>query len=385
MSAAAEKPYQKFSPQDWIDAGRGRHGSGAPSALWRMIWLLVVPPEGHRIVPTAAGYVLILVSLGLGSAAYNASNNILFMALSLMLSTLILSGFLSWLNFQNLKWRLLLPPHFRVDEEASLQIEVQNGKSMLPTYSLWFNTRVVDTGETKRIFLKERLEASQTVPLTWSYRPVKRGRQSLSLSGLESQFPFGFLRKTIGGGVQHEVIVLPKRIPYEFKTLNGHRMTFRGETSAKRGASSEMVNIRNYQNGDGQRLVHWKATARSRSLMVKQMAEESRDGYTLFVETPQSIWNDEAQFETLCSFVASLAEDLFREGQLLGVAINAEPVKPVRRLHDLMNFLERLAELKPIEKYQPGDGAMGYNVITFRPGNLKKIDAYVGGNWTGTA
>jgi len=370
---------------EWMEPGKANKYVGPVSRLWRMVWLLILPPQGHRIIPTASGYILILVSLGLGSAAYNAANNILYMALSLMLSTLVLSGFLSWLNFCHLRWRLLLPPHFRVGEQAVIQIEIHNGKRFIPTYGLWFKTQTADGNGGERVCLNERLNADTSIRLNWYHTPQYRGPERLILSGLESQFPFGFLQKRVGGGIQKTIVVLPRRIEYAFDGMQGVRTNFQGEVSARIGSGAEIVNIRQYSQGDAQRLVHWKATARSKKLMVKQMADESLVGYTLFIETPASIWALGEQFETLCSFVASLAEDLFRAGRLLGVAMNSDSIVPIKKMHDLMIFLEQLAELQLVETYTSQANVKGHNVITFKPGDLNKVDAYVGGKKTGTA
>ena len=56
-------------------------------------------------MPTVPGLVLIGLALGIGSAAYNAASNILFITLSLLLACLILSGVMSWLNLRGVCWR----------------------------------------------------------------------------------------------------------------------------------------------------------------------------------------------------------------------------------------------------------------------------------------
>ena len=87
------------------------HGAGRMRRWWRdfkwstLLWSLVFPARRERIVLTLPGLLLIALSLGIGSAAYNTANNILFIALSLLLSCLILSGVLSWLNFSGVRWR----------------------------------------------------------------------------------------------------------------------------------------------------------------------------------------------------------------------------------------------------------------------------------------
>lgn len=385
MSATVINPKPPQVAGDWADPGFFSKRLGRGGQFWRLLWLMLVPPEGHRIVPTPAGYVLILVALGLGSAAYNTSSNILFMALSLLLSSLILSGFLSWLNFKGTRWRLLQPPHFRANDPALMQIELSNSKKVLPTYSLWFNVSTKVTKSSDRVHLEDRLNPGKNVVLDWLFHPMKRGRETITVSGLESQFPFGFLKKAVGGGIKREIVVLPKRVDYEFDPPGGHHSHIPGETNRRPGAGNELINIRRYHRGDPQRLVHWKASARQKQLVVRQMAEENRDGFVIFLETSQSLWPDEAQFELLCSYVASLAEDLFRDGRLLAVAINDEPLQPLKRLHDLQNFLERLAVIETADHYSPSPDAGGGNLITFRPGMGGEVNAIISSTIAGTA
>ncbi|MGE9294442.1 MAG: DUF58 domain-containing protein, partial [Puniceicoccales bacterium] len=353
--------------------------------FWRLLWMMVLPPEGGRTIPTPSGYALILVVLGLGTAAYNTASNILFMALSLLLSSLILSGFLSWLNFRGVRWRLNLPASFRAGEKADLQIELSNAKRMLPTYNICFNVRTKRQRKRERVLLESRLDPGASRRLDWVFRPQQRGVDTIIVSGLESQFPFGFLHKSMGGGIKCPITVVPSRVEYEFQPPVGLHAHRRGEISRRPGSGAELINIRRYQEGDPQRLVHWKASARLRRLMIRQMAEETREGYLIFVESPSSLWQEGDQFEKFCSFAGSLAEDLFRQGSLTGYALNADPVNPVKRLQDLHRFLKALAGLKPIDHYQPAPEITGYNLITFRPGAGGAVLAYIGGNPVGTA
>ena len=70
-------------------------GPGARRRRWRdfrigrFLLSLIIPPKGQKVVPTKAGVVLIVIALGIGVAAYNTSSNILFITLSLLLSTII--------------------------------------------------------------------------------------------------------------------------------------------------------------------------------------------------------------------------------------------------------------------------------------------------------
>jgi uncharacterized protein (DUF58 family) len=217
------------------------------------------------------------------------------------------------------------------------------------------------------------------------FEPKCRGVERIEVAGLETQFPFGFLRKIIGGGIAREVAVWPARIEYEFKPAIGRSAHQPGSINVKPGGGAELVNLRNYYPGDPQRLVHWKATARMRRVMVRQMCEEHQEAFLLFVETPASLWSDPEQFEALCSFAASLAEDLFMEDRLWGAGINDEPVIVMKKISDLHFILGRLAELQPVDHYTPIEEITAATIINFGPGPGKQVYSYVGGNKAGSA
>jgi len=377
-------PARSHRTMEWSDPGFFADRLGRTTSFWRLLWFLLLPPDTHRTTATPAGMVLIVVSLGIGIAAYNNANNVLFIALSLLLSSLVLSGVLSWVNFRGVSWRLVLPPHFRAGEPAPLRIEVANAKKVVPTYSLLFRARARLEGGTQPLYLHDRLDPGGTGALDWIFSPRRRGRETIEIAGVESQFPFGFLRKMAGGSVKHEVLVWPVRRPYEFRPPASRRANQAGETQRRPGPGSDLLGLRAYRPGDAPRLMHWKASARLRHLVVRQMGEEQRAGYYLVMDVAQSIWPDGEQFERLCSLVASLAEDLFTEGKLLGYSINGQPMQPVKRLGDLHAFFDELARLEPAAKSAPLVRG-GANVITFTPGPRQQAYVSLGGQYAGAA
>jgi uncharacterized protein (DUF58 family) len=369
---------------EWSDPGFFADRVGRSTNFWRLLWFLLLPPDTHRTVATPAGGVLIAVSLGIGIAAYNNANNVLFIALSLMLSSLVLSGVLSWVNFRGLTWRLVLPPHFRAQEPASLHLELSNAKRIVPTYSLLFRARARMENTVQQIFFNDRLDPGGTAGLDWIFSPKQRGRETIEIAGVESQFPFGFLRKTAGGSVRHEVLVWPARVDYEFQPPISQRAHHSGEVQRRPGTGADLLGLRAYRPGDAPRLMHWKASARLRQLVVRQTGEEQRAGYYIVLEAGKAIWTEAGQFERLCSLAASLAEDLFKEGKLLGYSVNGEPVQPVKRLGDLQTFLDRLARLEPVA-HPPAPTLAGPNVITFKPGTRQQAYVCLNGQLAGAA
>jgi hypothetical protein len=99
-------------------AGTGGEEKRAPFTWNALLWSMVCPRRGHRLLPTVSGTLLIAVAFGIGAAAYNSSNNILFITLSLLLSCLLFSGLLSWLNLRRVLWRLRVTGPLRAGHDA---------------------------------------------------------------------------------------------------------------------------------------------------------------------------------------------------------------------------------------------------------------------------
>jgi hypothetical protein len=368
-------------------------------------------------VPTLPGVLLIGLAMGIGTAAYNSSNNILFITLSLLLACLILSGVLSWLNLRGVAWRLRLAAPLRAGHEAVVALELRNHKPFLPTYGLWFDlaartqdaaapqraestvtARGLDVREMLsradasvqrgRLTLGSRLEPGGETRLEWVCRPEKRGVFRVQLASVGSLFPFGFLKKEVGTGLMAETVVWPAPVEYRRHAVASARRPAGGERVARAGTGGDLHALRRYAVGDSHRLIHWKASARTRTLLVRQFAAESAEGFSIWLRTEAAVWSRPEQFELLVSFCATLGEDLFRAGRLTGVAIDGEAMTPVRRVHDVEAFLERLAVVYPLPTpvaLQPAaataeaETRARKNVMTFAPDGARGITALVDG------
>jgi uncharacterized protein (DUF58 family) len=392
----------------WTGPG-SRHAPRQPFTWNALLWSLVYPQRGHRIVPTISGVVLIGLAMGIGTAAYNSSSNILFITLSLLLACLVLSGVLSWLNLRGVTWRLRSAPPLRAGHDTVVALELRNAKSFVPTYGLWFeflaravdplavqraestitagnlNVRAVlakaDAAEARaRLGLRGRLDPLGETRIEWVFKPRQRGALQVGLASVGSLFPFGFLRKDIGTDLVTQMIVWPAPIEYRRHAMAGARRTAGGERVPRAGAGGDLLALRRYALGDSHRLIHWKASARTRQLLVRQFAAETAQGYSIWLRTDAGVWTRAEQFEVLISLVATLAEDLFRAGRLSGVAVNAEAPRPVRRIHDLELFLDQLALARPIEDATGGEWRSAkQNVLTFAPDGTRGVVAHLDG------
>jgi uncharacterized protein (DUF58 family) len=380
--------------------------------FWRRIlWNLVWPRRQERIQPTLPGVVLIGLSFGIGTAAYNSASNILFIALALLLACLILSGVLAWLNLRGLEWTLDVDPPLRAGQRAEVGLILRNAKSFIPTYALWFEfaARTVDNGEPARpestitakgidvwaalkraeesaasgtVHLRARLEPAGTSRLEWGFTPAKRGVVRIELRGVGSLFPFGFLRKFSGTDLRREIPVWPA--PVEYRRFAGATSRRQGGelSQARAGNEGEMIALRQYEPGDSHRLIHWKASARSRELLIRQFSSQNSDACSIWLRTDASVWTRPEQFELLMSFAATLAQDLFRAGRLRSAAIDQGRPFTTKRVADVDSFLDRLAEARPSPAGSAGEAPAGprSNVITFEPDGIRGVAACLNGS-----
>jgi uncharacterized protein (DUF58 family) len=301
-------------------------------------------------------------------------------------------------------------------------VEIQNRKRWLPTYSLWFEMatqprrapvpekpgqelkmreilaaaeRIVTRG---RVFVRERIEPGGGANLEWLVKPVERGEALVELATVGSLFPFGFLKKNIGVALKQTVLVWPAQVTYQWTGAAAAHSGSQGQRTARAGRGDDLLALRNYAQGDSHRLIHWKASARLGHLMIRQFAAESHDGYVLRLDTPAGVWTRPEQFELLCSFAATMAEDLFATGRLRGISVNGGPLLETRRIRDLEALLDEMARLQVVGGVPPPRGNAGTpgevahptkhqstNVITFAPEGARGVAAYVDGNQAASA
>jgi len=81
--------------------------------------------------------------------------------------------------------------------------------------------------------------------------------------------------------------------------------------------------------------------------MVKQVSAESQALYSLLIDPSAYLWKNEVQFEKMCSFAVTFAEDLFVEGRLDRIHVAGGFTIKVDRVADLETFFDEMARLQP--------------------------------------
>ncbi len=104
--------------------------------------------------------------------------------------------------------------------------------------------------------------------------------------------------------------------------------------------------IREYVPGDAQRHVHWKSTAKTGTLMVRQYEQTRRSRMVIAIDTDRDSYRDEEEFELAVSVAASLGVRGVRDGRDVQVVVGEELPEfarsRVRAIRELPTMTERI-------------------------------------------
>jgi uncharacterized protein (DUF58 family) len=248
-------------------ASAGR--SGGP-----LRWLLRGRHPPRQLRFTREGKFFTFVTFGVGVAAINTGNNLLYLVLGLLLSLIVLSGVLSEISLRSLTFRRRLPRRAFAGSPLLVEIEVMNNKTWAPSYSVEVEDRVRDRVTDKRCyFLKVSPGAKQTA----AYRRIApvRGREQYTGLRVATRFPFGLFEKWREVEIDEEQVVFPSPIlkgdpPGSLSRERG------GTTPRRQRGSGDVDGLRELRDGEPAREIDWKKTARSVGpLIARERASEA--------------------------------------------------------------------------------------------------------------
>ncbi len=263
----------------------------------------------RTIWPTRDGWWCLLVVIGLGVAAINTGNNLLYLLVSLLLSLIVVSGVLSEQSLRGLRLEADVPDEIYAGAPVLFGAVLANRKGWLTSYSITLEL-LVRGGATRFIYLP-RLEAGRDRLLTWEETLPSRGRQRLAGVRLTTRFPFGLFLKAGRTMLELPVLVFPAVHPIPSETL--HRLVGAGTSATRRrGRGHDLYNLRTYRAGDDPRHIHWRTSAKVQVLLVREMEAETTEDTRVVLRGTGA--RDAAKLEAALSEAASIAAHLSRTG-----------------------------------------------------------------------
>ena len=224
-----------------------------------------------------AGWLYFGATLLVALAALNTGNNLLFLILSCLVSIILMSGILSSISLAGIELRIGLPEHIFAGQTVRAHVEIINGKLTLPSFALRVEAVVSKTSPAAALletpvffpYLPRQLNIKQSVPVTF----LKRGLHVQDTFKIVTRFPFGFLQKARRIALKSEALVYPSvesnsQLSEIFPGIDGSIESYH------KGRGQDLHALREYVPTDSASHVHWKASARAGSLMVREFARE---------------------------------------------------------------------------------------------------------------
>ncbi len=251
----------------------------------------------------------LFVVMGLGVAAINTGNNLLYLLVSLLLALIIVSGVLSEQSMRGLELIGVDPEEIYAGRPALYGMTIVNRKRWLTSYSV--TVEVLSPTSATRFLYLPRLDAGAERLLTWEDTLPRRGPHRLAGVRITTRFPFGLFLKAGRPMLTSEVVVYPTVHPVSPELLRQFGATGDRPTR-RRGRGTDLYNLRGYRAGDDPRLIHWRSSAKTQDLLVRELEAETTEDTRLVLVGSGT--RDAAALELALSEAASLAAHLIRAG-----------------------------------------------------------------------
>src|SRR3972149_4381371 len=250
------------------------------------------------------------MTLGVGVAAVNTGNNLLYLALSLNLSLILLSGVLSEGTLRRISLRVRPASEAFAGAEAFLAVTCSAEAKRFPGISLVVALRTGEDPVTVRFpDIAPGTSETRVVP----FRPRRRGGLDSIQAPVSTRFPFSLFEKSVEFSVPAGILVYPRPSPPAARNEDLPDAAPSGRPFRAGRVGAFPRGAREPLPADPVRDIHWKATARTGRWRVKEREGEAVSVVDLRVEET----GPEEAFEARLSEACGAVLDLERGGRPL--------------------------------------------------------------------
>lgn len=252
------------------------------------------------------------------------------------------------------------PVRATVGDVALASVTLGNGGTR-PVSGVSFDEKV---GSSTQRLAFSRFGPGQTRSITYRIPTERRSAIQLGPGSVRSADPFGVFDSDISLGGSTEFIVHPRRFPIT-SFPRASRRAIEGPEAQKAALGSMMFHtLREYVPGDDLRHVHWKSSARSGSLMVRQFVDTDIPELTVVLDVTASVYDGD-NFESACEAAASIIDAFHRQG--FSVRFMTSAGTAVLGGSDTVQLLDFIARLNPM---QTGSLSNAVQAVATRPSGV---------------
>jgi uncharacterized protein (DUF58 family) len=319
----------------------------------------VRPPR--RLKFTREGKFFVGITLGVGFAAVNTANNLLYLLLGMLLALIVVSGLMSELSLRGLTVVRRLPIRAQVGRAHLVEIEVFNHKDKVPSYAIEVeDLRAGQPADKRCFFLKISPNSAQIA----AYRrtPVRRGRDHHIAFRIATRFPFGLFEKSREVHADGELIIYPAVDPTLPPPTHAGKSSG-GEGAAGRGHGEDIIGLKLMRSGEDPREIHWRKTAAVGQPVMRERARETHPEVRLTLDVIRlNGVSDESDlvFERRIRDIASRAVAHMKRGDSVTIATTAGAIVKSDRTAGADPLLRFLALVESVPRLGSGpDAAVG--------------------------
>jgi uncharacterized protein (DUF58 family) len=324
---------------------------------------------------TRRGRFVLALGLGVYVAAWAFGSKPLYP----VATGLLLVGAVAWI------WVRLANRPFRVrrgwgdrehveGDDVPVVVELEPTASILPA-SVTLVETIGRLGEQRHVLRRH----GRRLSVRYMLERLPRGRYSFGDVRAELADPFGLERIVLPLPAPGALLVYPRLVrlgPLFSETgarsHDGRRLLLRRHTGF------ELHSVREYEQGESLRRVHWRSTARRGQLMVKELEDSPRDEIAVLLDADASAVVGES-FDVQVRAAGSIIDAYVRRGRRAVLVVNSDR-RDVQHVHspaaDWRRALELLAAVEPtgrtpaarllVEEQGPAARALELAVVTAR-------------------
>ncbi len=255
---------------------------------------------------TREGRRFLLATFLIGVAALNTGNNLIYLILALMLAVAILALAVALMNLTGLSVSLLVDPPAFCGEARPGSIVLKNAGKFLSSSSVRIESDALDQPVYVPSVAAGTVRGEEAV-----FRFARRGILKHGDALLRSSFPFILFERRVKANVSGETLVYPRRIPVD--RIVGDQSVYGDDGVLRRGVSGDdLVSLREFRSGDDRRDIHWKASAKRSTLLVREYAGRETRNVTIFLDNQMP--HEPRLFEKAVAAAASLCDHFLMQG-----------------------------------------------------------------------
>lgn len=301
---------------------------------------------------TLGGAVFMLAAAVLGLAGVDAGNNLLMMLFGLCVASLALNLCSGWRALRGLSVRRMVPDVLVAGQPFVIRYAVTNTRRWGTARCVHLLDELPLGGPLARpeAFVPS-VRPGETVALDVPAFSAARGRLRFSTIRLSSRFPFGAFVKSSTLLREYEAAVFPalgQMVGEVSATSRSSDASGGGAGPARTAGDEEFYGVREYRAGDNPRRIHWRRSARTGQLMIREMARTYERQLWCVLNTRVDPEDREQveRLEHVISCAATVICATLERGAKVGLLCNGSPLlvlPPVGGRARRPRFLRELA------------------------------------------